>query len=180
MTACWLLTSTTYGTWLPGDARGFVSTISDVHGQRVRHNQYGEPYDSDMPRLEAAAREKMKGPPVYFSREQAETVCAQFRETADHRRWLLFAVAIMRSHFHAVADGGDVNPEWMLRDLKSYASRALNRQWGKPASETWWTTSGSKRRLGEEAAVAAAVRYVQGQEHPLVVWSHDGKSEPTA
>jgi REP element-mobilizing transposase RayT len=174
------LTSTTYGTWLPGDARGFVSTVTDVHGQRVRHNQYGEPYDADMPRLEAAARQKMKGPAVRFSLEQANTVFAQFRETAAHRGWLLFAVAVMSNHFHVVADGGDVNPEWMLRDLKSYASRALNRQWGKPASGTWWTTSGSKRKLTEEAAVAAAVRYVLRQAHPLVIWGHDNKSGPVA
>jgi REP element-mobilizing transposase RayT len=179
MSTCWLLTSTTYGTWLPGDARGFVSTVTDVNGERVRHNQYGEPYDADMPRLEAAARQKMKGPAVYFSLEQAKTVIAQFRETAAHRGWLLFAVAVMSNHFHVVAGGG-VNPEWMLRDLKSYASRALNRQWGKPASGTWWTTSGSKRRLPEEAAVAAAVRYVLRQERPLVVWSHDTKSRPVA
>ena len=25
----WLLTWTTYGTWLPGDARGFVSNVAD-------------------------------------------------------------------------------------------------------------------------------------------------------
>ena len=84
----------------------------------------------------------------------------------------------MSNHFHVVADGGDANPEWMLRDLKSYASRALNRQWGKPASGTWWTTSGSKRRLPERAAVAAAVRYVLRQEHPLVVWRDDSESGP--
>jgi REP element-mobilizing transposase RayT len=177
MSACWLLTSTTYGTWLPGDARGFVSTVTEVDGQRVRHSQYGEPYDADMPGLETAVREKMKGSPVYFSLEQAKTVFAQFRETAEHRGWLLFAVAVMSNHFHVVADGGDANPESILRDLKSYASRALNRQWGRPASGTWWTTSGSKRRLTGEAAVTAAVRYVLRQAHPLVVWSHDTKSE---
>ena len=74
MGACWLLTSTTYGTWLPGDARGFVSTVTDIDGRRVRRNQYGEPYDADMPCLEAAARQEMKGPAVYFSLEQAKAV----------------------------------------------------------------------------------------------------------
>jgi REP element-mobilizing transposase RayT len=105
--------------------------------------------------------------------EQANTVFAQFRETAAFRGWLLLAVAVMSSHFHVVADGGDADPESMLRDFKSYASRALNRQWGKPASGTWWTASGSKRRLPGEAAVTAAVRYVLRQVHPLVVWSRD-------
>jgi hypothetical protein len=26
----WLLTRTTYGTWLPGDVRGFVSRVRDL------------------------------------------------------------------------------------------------------------------------------------------------------
>jgi hypothetical protein len=29
----WLLTWTTYGTWLPGDERGFVSEVRDDSGE---------------------------------------------------------------------------------------------------------------------------------------------------
>jgi hypothetical protein len=72
MEPCWLLTSTTYGTWLPGDDRGFVKH-TDQH-------QYGDPYDADMPGLEASARQAMKGPAVRLSAEQAAAVLTQFLE----------------------------------------------------------------------------------------------------
>jgi hypothetical protein len=67
---------------------------------------------------------------------------------------------------------GDPDPELMLRDYKAYASRALNRRWRKPDSGTWWTESGSKRKLKDEAAILAAARYIRDQEFPLVVWIH--------
>ena len=35
MTLCWLLTSTTYGTWLAGDARGFVSNLKDKTAETI-------------------------------------------------------------------------------------------------------------------------------------------------
>ncbi len=114
MEPCWLLTSTTYGTWLPGDARGFV--------KHTDQNQYGDPFDTDMPALEASARRAMKGPAVRLSAEQATAVPAQFRETAAYRHWLPVAAAVMSNHFHVVIHG-DAEPERMLGDLKGYASR---------------------------------------------------------
>ena len=55
-----------------------------------------------------------------------------------------------------------------LGDLKSYGSRALNQAVGKPAGGTWWTGSGSKRPLLNEAVgVLAAIRYVEQQHSPL-------------
>jgi len=68
----WLLTSTTYGTWLPGDFRGFVSNVRDVGAndqgadaprspaREVRHNVPGTPYDADLPGLERSARSALK------------------------------------------------------------------------------------------------------------------------
>jgi hypothetical protein len=65
---------------------------------------------------------------------------------------------------------GDPEPADILGDFKSYGSRALNRRWGRPASDTWWTESGSKQKLQDEAHVLAAIRYVMHQEFPLVLW----------
>jgi hypothetical protein len=105
----WLLTWTTYGTWLPGDKRGFVSPVRTGAGSERRHNQPGTPYDADMPRLQ------------------------------------------------------------------SYGSRTLNRHWAKPASGTWWTQSGSTRKLPNESAVRAAIEYLRNQPHALLVWIMDGE-----
>src|SRR5262249_34461296 len=96
----WLLTSTTYATWLPGERKGFVSNVRDGPGPEVRHNSPGTPCDADMPGLERHATQNLKGPPVYLTREQAETLLNQFQETATYRGWQLLAVAIMANHFH--------------------------------------------------------------------------------
>lgn len=167
----WLLTSTFYGNWLPGDKRGFVSKVSGEACGSVIHNIPGTPYDADLPRLADFAAERLKCPPIRIVLEQAEALLEQFQETADYRQWLLLAVAVMSNHVHLVVGvEGDPEPSDILRDFKSYGSRALNRRWTTPASGTWWTESGSKRKLIGEAEVIAAVRYTQNQEFPLVIW----------
>jgi REP element-mobilizing transposase RayT len=94
----------------------------------------------------------------------------QFQETCDYRRWLLLSAAVMQTHFHAVISvEGDPDPEILLRDLKSYGSRALNRDAGTPSGTDWWTESGSKRKLPNLEAVLAGVRYVQQQPGALVI-----------
>jgi REP element-mobilizing transposase RayT len=167
----WMLTSTTYGTWLPGDERGSVTTVHDEPGPRKRHNSPGSPIDEAMPGLRRSAQAALKSAPIYLTREQADVLLAQFQETAKYRQWQLLAVAIMANHFHLVVGvPGDPEPDTLLRDFKSYGSRALNRRWSKPASGTWWTEGGSKRKKADERALRAAIEYVRNQSHPLVIW----------
>ena len=70
MTRTWLLTWTTYGTWLPGDERGFVSNVAEGDGPEVKHNVSGTPYDARQRGLALAARTQMKGEPVWLSAER--------------------------------------------------------------------------------------------------------------
>jgi REP element-mobilizing transposase RayT len=168
----WLLTWTTYGTWLPGDRRGFVSPTRQDDGTHVVHNIPGSPIDSDMPALEQSMRQSMKGTPIRLTQKQAIVVQDQFRETGAFRGWNLLAVAVMANHVHlVVGGGGDPEPERILHSFKSYASRALNKRWQRPANGTWWTSSGSKRKLPDERAVKDAVRHVLDQDYSLAVWS---------
>ncbi|MCA9109967.1 MAG: transposase [Planctomycetaceae bacterium] len=161
----WLLTSTTYGTWLPGDVRGFVSPAPVDDGLRLElHNIPGTPFDADMPALVQGARARLKGKPVFFNRQQADLIIRQLRETAEYREWHLLAASIMRNHIHIVVSvPGDPPPQTLLQSFKSYASRALNKQWPRPENDTWWTESGSKRKLPNETAVKLAVRYTYHQ-----------------
>jgi len=169
----WLITSTTYGTWLPGDQRGYVTTVENSPGPRVLHNQIGTPYDSDSPELRESARRLLKGPPILLELPQAEVVSLQFQETPGYRHWELHAFAIMKNHFHVVVSANEeVHSTTILSDLKSYSSRALNRRWGRPPDGTWWTESGSRRPLRGEAALEQAINYVlYRQPDPLVVWA---------
>jgi REP element-mobilizing transposase RayT len=167
----WLLSSTTYGNWLPGDPRGFVSDYRSARREKILDNVPGTPYAKDMPELQEHARVGLKGPPIILTAAQADAMFAQFYETATIRNWKLFAVGIMAKHVHLVVGVlGDPDPNKVLGDFKSYASRTLNAKWGSPKSETWWTERGSTRKLRDEAALLAAIEYVRNQENPLLIW----------
>jgi len=170
----WHFTSTTYGTWLPGDERGFVSTVNNYRPEdvekkqdqtRLRHNQPDTLYDRRMPGLKRSAKQLLKCDPIYLNSEQAHAILAQFQETCTYRQWALLVASVMSNHFHAVVIApNEVDSEDILGDLKGYASRRLNKKWGKPLSETWWAESGSQRPKNNELAIRNAVRYAWNQD----------------
>jgi REP element-mobilizing transposase RayT len=169
----WFLTWTTYGTWLPGDARGSVSDVRNDLGMKVRQNAPGERSSEYRPSLANYARDRMNEDAVWLDRSHAEQLFDQFVETAAFRKWTLFAVAIMANHIHVVMGVlDDPAPDDLKKDIKAYASRRLNRQFGPRPHRTWWTEGGSARKLDDEASIREAVRYVRGQEFPLLLWIH--------
>jgi hypothetical protein len=197
--AFWLITSTFYGQWLPGDKRGSVTNVRDrrvgdeLVAVRREHSRYGDAYDGHMPGLHQAAVAQMKGPPVSVNFAQAEALLEQFLETAAFRGWVVHAVSIMANHVHLVVEaddggvappadaggsfqintdaGGSVGKSKLLRDFKSYGSRKLNRLFGERVSGTWWSDGGSARVVKN---LAAAIHYVVAKQPcPLVVWSRE-------
>ena len=173
MANTWLLTWTTYGTWLPGDPRGSVTRVREgaqSGGPRVEYDQPGTAYIGAVPGLARAAANSMRGPPIWLTQSQAEHTLAEFKNTAAYRQWSLLAAAIMTNQVHLVLCAPDeLSSSKLMQILKSYASRKLNQQFGKPRSETWWTSSGSKRRLPDDRAVRNAVNYVRKQHRPLAM-----------
>ncbi len=91
----WLLTWTTYGTWLPGDVRGFVGNVRNPDGNQLVNNIPGTPYDADLPPLEDYARGQMAGSPVTLTKSDADALIKQYQETADIRGWELCAASVM-------------------------------------------------------------------------------------
>lgn len=175
MARYWLLTWTTYGTWLPGDPRGSVASVRDQPGPRREHDQPGTPFEPSMPGLWASSARVMKGPPVLLATEQAQTLLNQFHQTAEHRQWTLLGIAIMRNHIHlVVALPDETRAENAVRDFKAYGSRVLNTRWPRPENGTWWTGGGGSRRwLRSPHAVQAALDYLRKQPNPLVLWIHE-------
>ena len=174
----WLLTSTTYGTWLPGDPRGSVTSVRDVRvgeapsSSRREHSAFGEAFEPDNRGLRESAFARLAGEPVWLTKAHASVVIQQFVETAAYRQWKLIAAAVMGNHFHAVLGvREEIDPRQLLTYLKSYATRGLNEQFGPPKSKKWWTRNGSRRRILDQAALDAAVTYVlHKQPNPLATW----------
>src|SRR5438105_3985225 len=106
----WLLSNTMYGTWLPGDLRGSVTSVRDRRPDddsttaRIEHDIPGEPWEDPLPGLQRSALDLMKGSPIFLDMEKAEKLLGQFQETASFRQWSLRAIAIMANHFHIVVE----------------------------------------------------------------------------
>jgi REP element-mobilizing transposase RayT len=150
---------TTYGTWLPGDARGWVQ--SGVMGVR--------PPD---PEREEQARERMAEDAVILRPEQREVVSLAIRRHCDIRGWLLHAHNVRSNHVHVVATcecAGD-----KARDqLKLWASRRLSEQAGlttpvarKAGRRRWWTEGGDVRMICDERYLNNAIEYVTNMQGP--------------
>jgi len=158
-----MVSSTTHGTWLPGDARGFVSKTDNGI-----NNAFGTPCDADIPKLKTHVERKLKESPVFFNSEQASLILVRWQKVIPEVGWHLFAVAIMPNHFHAVlASPTGLTKEDYLRTLKARASLPLNKKYGK---RTWWTVSGSVRYCFDEHSLDTSIEYVMNQKNPLVVW----------
>ncbi len=168
----WLLTWTTNATRLPGDRRGFVSTVRRPSGERTRHNTPGTPLDRDNPALRRAALDALREPPVLLTASQAHTVLGEIRATARIQRWPLLVAAVMANHVHLVVGlppPGDTEEALAaLGRFKAFGARELNRAYGRRVA--WWTQGGSRRVLRSELAVGAGVRYVAEQKGCLALW----------
>jgi REP element-mobilizing transposase RayT len=114
----------------------------------------------------AAARRLLREPPVWLTEHDAGVILTSFRDTAAHHAWVLHAAAVMPNHVHIVVGvAGDPAPSALVRDLKAYASRALNQDRGfaPGVRGRWWTRSAATRPLRDEGQVDAAVDYVRRQ-----------------
>jgi REP element-mobilizing transposase RayT len=167
------LTWTTYGSWLPGDERGWVH-----RGQGI---QIPDPV-----RQERAAS-LLTEPPCSLDREQRAVVEATIRKHCEVRGWQLHAVNCRTCHVHVVVSANRAPKEvreqfkaWCTRKLKELdreRSRTLARRASegtsdrrpaiegdaatRPLRENWWTERGSIRWIGDDASLEAAIIYVR-------------------
>ncbi len=169
----YLLTWTTYGTWLPGDPRAFVSRVKQENGSYEIHNQVGTPFDRDRPVVRELASARMKGDEVVLD-EQAAGVCLEgIREACVNGDLLLRIAAIMRTHCHAVVFSQREEGAAVLQRFKGVSSRRMTQACGKPGAGTWWTRHGSRRLLDTPNSFERAVEYVRNQERPLVLFEEE-------
>jgi REP element-mobilizing transposase RayT len=163
----WFFTWRTYGTWLPGD-EGFVGFYRTASGEQRTDNRRGEPATEAMPPLAEYAGRLLAHEPVLLTPEAAGVVLIELLRTCRHRGWQLDAVAVLADHVHFVFGvPGDPAAEDLLREIKSYTSRALNRAFG---CRHWWVVGGSTRPVKGEGSRQAVIRYTNSQTEPLVVW----------
>jgi REP element-mobilizing transposase RayT len=147
----YLLTWTTYGTWLPGDARGSVDDWHNVHGEEYA------PADT---RRRAANTARLSRPPFRMDDAARPVVRDAIIEHCAFRGWDLVSLNVRSNHVHVVVRS-DLTPTDTASKLKARATRLLRERGVVLRDRPVWTERSSGRYLWGEAAVKAAVRYVE-------------------
>jgi REP element-mobilizing transposase RayT len=146
----YFLTWTTYGTWLPGDARGWVN----------RHPGDGEIIEPPKAALESHARGLMKESAAFLDAGMRSAVDGAIRRVCVEEGWGVERLAVRSNHVHIVVTAPDATPGKVMGVLKVGGTRALNALAGGRTRRRWWTKDGSKRILDSEESLRSAVRYV--------------------
>ncbi len=168
MALAYFITFSTYGTWLHGTAK--------VEGSvDRRHNIYGTPFVPADESRKARAEFLMSEPPYVLSEAARKIVRDAITELCREKGWALLALHVRTNHVHAVVSA-DREPGRLMSDLKSRASRELNRA-GVDAQEKRWTRHGSTRHLFDEASVAGAVSYTLDEQGEAMEF-YDSRKEP--
>ncbi len=148
--AAYLLTFGTFGTWLPGDARGW-------------HRRGTPRHLSPSHSLRARCVARLTREPVHFNPADITTAHDSIVETCAHYEWPLHALAVQDTHVHAVISAAR-SPEAVVQRVKAWATRAL-RSRGEYLSRPVWSEHGSTHYLHTRAAVEAAIAYVNDPHH---------------
>jgi REP element-mobilizing transposase RayT len=148
---------TTYGTWLPGDDRGWI---------RKGESAVQPPN----PAVYVANRGRMKEDLVLLDAEQREIVAETITVHCRIRKWELLALAVRCNHIHVVV-GANCDGEDVRDQLKAWCSRKLSD--GAGLGETQTKAGGRKRWFTEGACISIidsdvylenAIEYVEAQQ----------------
>ena len=171
MALAYFITFSTYGTWLHGADKGNGSVDR-------QHNVFGTPFLSPDSEREEWAAHLMTEPP-YVLEESARTVVRDaIVDFCREKCWTLLALHVRTNHVHAVISA-DREPGRLMSDLKSRASRDLNRA-GTDISTKRWTRHGSTRHLFDDTSVAAAIAYtLDEQGSPMATYDPRPKEPRT-
>jgi REP element-mobilizing transposase RayT len=165
MPLAYFITFTTYGTWLPGSAKGKCSVDTE-------HNAFGTPFVAPNPEREQQAREAMVQPPYVMSASERDIVCQAIVELARDRGWRLWAVHVRSNHVHAVVSA-ERDPDRIMSDMKGRASRDLTQAGFDGSERRRWTRHGSTQHLFRDDEVAVKIRYTLDQQGDRMAWYED-------
>jgi REP element-mobilizing transposase RayT len=160
----YLITFSTYGTWLHGEARGSVDD---------EHNVFDTPWLPPDPEQYRADRAKMTQDVYQLDAARRVVVCQAIVEECQFRQWVMLAAHVRSNHVHLVVRT-DASPESVMTKCKAHASRRLNLAGFDRPDRKRWTAHGSTRYLWRADAVAAAVDYVLNRQGEEIMERYEG------
>jgi len=134
-----MITTTTYGTWLPGDLRGYVDDGVILPGD---------------PQLLEKSRGRMLGEPVFLTEAEQAVVFDALIAAAAEFDYVLHAASVESWHMHVLISHGADKVSAVAGRLKTRMRQAVER--GRI-----WTAGYDKRFCFTEREVAARVDYIR-------------------
>ena len=141
----YLLTWTTYGSWLQGDERGYVKD-GEVRGENVA--------------IKRDCQKKLRGGAVRLDKIERAVVREGVLGAREKFGQKILAIAVCSSHVHVVCEYVDVPIGAVVGYYKNAGRTALKRT---GFQGRLWTRGYDKRFCFDEAALAERVRYVREQ-----------------
>jgi REP element-mobilizing transposase RayT len=143
----YLLTFTTYGAYLPGDARGSFDHARAGVSRFIPPN----------PALERYHRRAMSSDSFALSTApQRQAVRDAILQVCAERVWLLRALHIRTTHVHGIVES-NVAPRRVVEAWKAYATRSLTSSGLIDDAGKIWTRGSNARRLDSPDAVRSAI-----------------------
>lgn len=124
----------TYGTWLPGDERGWRSRHHRTHCEGDYRNPPPAERDAG---LRAFVARAMKREPVSLDWRSRIIACNEIASTLQWHRIEVIAIAITAVHFHVLARCPDRQPRKWLGIAKKNTARLLSDQGLVEAGGVW-------------------------------------------
>jgi REP element-mobilizing transposase RayT len=141
----YFITWTTYGSWLPGDDRGWT-----LRGKGPQLPDFYRQLSTVLRMSEDAVR---------LNSVQRMAVEDTIRRHCQIRGWLLHAVSCRTNHVHVVVSA-PVHPDTARDQFKAYCTRKLNELNTGPSRERWWTERGKNERIDDIEGLDTVVQYV--------------------
>jgi hypothetical protein len=132
------VTTTSHGTWLPGDLRGYVRKGITLPGDQ---------------KLLELSRQLLKGDPVYFNERERDALFGALVDACNEFDYRLSDVTVESWHLHWIVWYGDDAIETMAGRLKTRMRQKL-------ARGRIWTEGYCGEPLYDDAAIMQAQEYI--------------------
>ncbi|MBI2480708.1 MAG: transposase [Planctomycetia bacterium] len=136
---------TTYGTWFPGDVRGWRKT--------------GAGNQTPQPLLAEWCRRRLSEDPVYLSEAQRAAVKRACHEHIHIRGWHLHTVNPRTNHIH-LAVTADSKPEKVRDQLKANCTRVLREEDKTLIDKRMWTRGGDIEFTYTDEELEQVIQYI--------------------
>ncbi|MEM6688673.1 MAG: hypothetical protein AAF664_04545 [Planctomycetota bacterium] len=141
------ITWATYGTFLPGDSRGWRHRM---HGQLPESHQLRDWHLSRLTHEPAIMTNEM---------QKAADVAAQY--LCKRRNWVSHAFAARSNHVHFVVSAAHHEPALVRDQVKAEILKQLRKQYLFSRDRPLWAANGDIEFLDSESEVFAAATYVR-------------------